>query len=500
MSVNVVSFFRSAPRPRDWNNQELAEFYRVEASMVRSGLSVVTDRGLSDEGDPWFVFCHAETEDIIVHFARIDDLYVVASPAFDNCVRGHQFRPLIESLIESHPLVVVRPKGGGKLFIHPAALLVALVTTCFFKLGNTEAVAAESKNAKLLPSNAVPVVATDARGGGEPVLLNEQATNALLTAIATALTWSQQATFDALGFGGNVASDVILVENAGVGALDAPRLESVSAAPLHALALSSTVVDTSTETDAQHSLIFSATQSSAASLRVNLLQKTANNDLLGDATGIRIHNSHGVEAPVTINPHLSLPAVINSPISAVLVTEVSKAVGSSSAFSTASQELSSLLGASEQSHIVAVLFGDAQKLVAALATTPSIVITPDHAAVFSSSATTTASPSVQASSTASTASSPQPPSATSTATQSPNAASLTATTSTMNAVDQAIIQFTTQHSDFQITKVANEVIVFDPHLTPFNISAAVQELFTFQDGSSIFLIGLPSTTVYSTSM
>lgn len=189
MSLNIVSFFRSAPRPRDWNNQELAEFYRVEASLIRSGLSVVTDRGLSDEGDPWFVFCRVDTEEVIVHFARIGGCYVVASPAFDDCVRGNEFRPLIERLIDSHPLVVPKSRDGNKVFIHPAALLVALVTTCFFKLGQSEASAAEIKGTKLTVSTSGSSDYNETVRGTSPVFLNDQAAHVALAIIASAALW-----------------------------------------------------------------------------------------------------------------------------------------------------------------------------------------------------------------------------------------------------------------------------------------------------------------------
>ena len=85
MSLNPVSFFNFKPASwsHDWTQQELAEFYRVEASLIRANVPIDTDRGRSDEGDPWFVFCNANTGEIIVHFARFDGTYVVASPALE---------------------------------------------------------------------------------------------------------------------------------------------------------------------------------------------------------------------------------------------------------------------------------------------------------------------------------------------------------------------------------------------------------------------------------
>ncbi|MGH1557087.1 hypothetical protein ACRAWD_03340 [Caulobacter segnis] len=51
MAAQVLSFFQRSPRfaptPADWSQQELAEFYRVEAALIRAGIRVGTDRGLS---------------------------------------------------------------------------------------------------------------------------------------------------------------------------------------------------------------------------------------------------------------------------------------------------------------------------------------------------------------------------------------------------------------------------------------------------------------------
>jgi len=132
---NVVQFLWSKPAPRDWTNQDLADFYRVESALVQAGLSIETERGLSDEGEPWFAFCHADTQEVVVHCARIDGLYVVASAAFEGILRGPDFRTVVEGVLERHPLVMPRQKeGGGNVRFHPSALLVALVATAFFKL------------------------------------------------------------------------------------------------------------------------------------------------------------------------------------------------------------------------------------------------------------------------------------------------------------------------------------------------------------------------------
>ena len=126
MSVKVVSFFdfKSASWSDDWSDQELAEFYRVEASLIRANIPIETDRGRSDEGDPWFVFCNANTGEIIVHFARFDGTYLVASPALDGCARGRDFRALIEAQLASHPLVIPKAAAAeGFSFTRPRCSL-----------------------------------------------------------------------------------------------------------------------------------------------------------------------------------------------------------------------------------------------------------------------------------------------------------------------------------------------------------------------------------------
>jgi hypothetical protein len=185
MSLNGASVFNFKPATSSygWTQQELAEFYRVEASLVRANIPIETDRGRSDEGDPWFVFCNAKTGEIIVHFARSDGTYVVAGPALDSCARGRDFRALIEAQIASHPLVIPKSASGGKVFIHPAALLIVLVATYFFKLSQTTAAAAPAH------LGVEPLEHADSKS--QAVMHDERATATLLAAIVTGIAWAQ---------------------------------------------------------------------------------------------------------------------------------------------------------------------------------------------------------------------------------------------------------------------------------------------------------------------
>lgn len=133
----VLYFSRFRAKPADWSNQDLAEFYRVESALAQAGFPVEFDRGLTDEGDPWCAFCRADTGDVVVHFARIDGRCVVASPALGVTLEGASFQEVVRQFLSSLPAVTPRQRFGrdGQLFLHPAAMIVALVATAFCASG-----------------------------------------------------------------------------------------------------------------------------------------------------------------------------------------------------------------------------------------------------------------------------------------------------------------------------------------------------------------------------
>ena len=128
---------------RDWNQQELAEFYRVESVLGAAGIAVDMDRGVSDEGDPWFAFCRPENGDVIIHFARYDGTYIAASGALVQVLRGRNFRELVDAFIARQPLVMPGQKQDNKIILHPSTLLTALVATALFLLDHQKANASE---------------------------------------------------------------------------------------------------------------------------------------------------------------------------------------------------------------------------------------------------------------------------------------------------------------------------------------------------------------------
>ena len=140
-SNQVLSFFRASERS-DWSQRELAEFYRVEDALTKSGVGISTDRGLTDEGEPWFVFFRQDNEEVIVHFARIGGEYVVASNFTEAVARGRNFQTLVRELLDSHPYVLPKQHSSrSTVFLHPATLLAALVVTGYVKSGELNATA-----------------------------------------------------------------------------------------------------------------------------------------------------------------------------------------------------------------------------------------------------------------------------------------------------------------------------------------------------------------------
>jgi hypothetical protein len=137
----VLSFFRACERG-DWSQPELAEFYRVEDALTKSGVGISTDRGLTDEGEPWFIFFRQDNEEVIVHFARIGGEYVVASNFTEAVFRGRNFQTLVRELLDSNPYVLPKQHSSrSTIFLHPATLLAALVVTGYVKSSELNATA-----------------------------------------------------------------------------------------------------------------------------------------------------------------------------------------------------------------------------------------------------------------------------------------------------------------------------------------------------------------------
>jgi hypothetical protein len=70
---------------------------RRAADLLRAaGFSADTDHGVTDQGDPWFVFCDAATGDVFAHFARIEGRYVACVPFRHDALSGSVLSALID--------------------------------------------------------------------------------------------------------------------------------------------------------------------------------------------------------------------------------------------------------------------------------------------------------------------------------------------------------------------------------------------------------------------
>jgi len=90
----------------DWSKEEIAYLERAAHFVRKLGVSVETDHGVTDEGEPWFVICDASSDEVLVHFCRIRRRYVAWAPLLDSSLSGHVFADLIERFLDRHAAAV----------------------------------------------------------------------------------------------------------------------------------------------------------------------------------------------------------------------------------------------------------------------------------------------------------------------------------------------------------------------------------------------------------
>ena len=138
-----------------WDNQELSEFYRIEDILKRGGLLVDVDQGVSDVGDPWFVFCRAENGEVIAHFARIDGVFISVSGITQEIYRGYDVRQVVDPMLDRHPMLISKSKSESKVLLHPGAVLAAFVTAAFLlSIDESKAMTLENVLVEMLPREA----------------------------------------------------------------------------------------------------------------------------------------------------------------------------------------------------------------------------------------------------------------------------------------------------------------------------------------------------------
>ena len=86
-----------------WSRQELTHFHRVFEALWEAGLSLETDSGVTDEGEPWFVFCDVTTGEVVVHFARLGRECAVYASFLNGRLTGRVLPTLVERFLDRCP-------------------------------------------------------------------------------------------------------------------------------------------------------------------------------------------------------------------------------------------------------------------------------------------------------------------------------------------------------------------------------------------------------------
>jgi hypothetical protein len=79
-----------------WSKHELTVLHRAANVLWAAGLSLETDSGVTDEGEPWFVFCDADSDEVLVHVARISGMSIVSSPWLNGSLSEHSLADLLQ--------------------------------------------------------------------------------------------------------------------------------------------------------------------------------------------------------------------------------------------------------------------------------------------------------------------------------------------------------------------------------------------------------------------
>ena len=100
MTGPIVSLADARARRRGWSKRELDHFQRAANILLDAGMAIETDAGVSDEGDPWFVFCDADSGNVVAHFAKLQGKFVVSAPLMKRAITGRVFADLIETFLD----------------------------------------------------------------------------------------------------------------------------------------------------------------------------------------------------------------------------------------------------------------------------------------------------------------------------------------------------------------------------------------------------------------
>ncbi len=468
--AQVLQFQSRFARQPGWTQNELAEFYRVESALAQAGLHLETEQGVTDEGDPWFVFCRHDSGEIFIHFARIDGEFIIDGFGYESVARGRDFAALVRELISSELFAVAKSKPKtGNVFLHPAALLIMLVGTAF--LHSSEAKAAETQDkggeprrvggfVHLLGSSASELLPSDMDAVQAAALV----AGAVLASEPQALSIAPPPPAAPSGVTNQITSDADIFAQA-------PSLQSTAIRPVHES--SSSLADSTAALPAEH---FAAP---ATYLAPDLLAA----DITISVTPMEPMRTFVASAPVAPPGIISMLGGLDGVF-----------LPASTPAALPADEAGALLqGLTTQDHPVISLSGSLPTQVLGLMQ--------NGLHVAASAPTVEAAPAPEVSSPA-----PVPNQDVNATAPDPNAvapppsapAPVAQTVFHDPGVDTAIAQFIANAPNWEVIVSGRDLVVYDAAIfAPHPAEALDSVTFTFADGSSVSLVGTAQELVFA---
>jgi hypothetical protein len=97
-----VTYIAAQP-DRGWSQHELMYFHRAVNTLRQAGLAIEIDGGVTDEGEPWLVFCDVYSGEVLAHFARIRGKYVACASFLNGSLTAHAFPELVTRFLDRCP-------------------------------------------------------------------------------------------------------------------------------------------------------------------------------------------------------------------------------------------------------------------------------------------------------------------------------------------------------------------------------------------------------------
>jgi hypothetical protein len=85
----------------DWSLLELSIFEQVKRSWKLQGVHAETECGMTDEGEPWLVFCDADTGEVLCHLARLGNKYVACVPFYGVGTTGAALTDVLDDFFKT---------------------------------------------------------------------------------------------------------------------------------------------------------------------------------------------------------------------------------------------------------------------------------------------------------------------------------------------------------------------------------------------------------------